>query len=716
MKTNNIEICIIDNNVSSDTEKTVLSLQEQCNYPIEVIKNEDDNMLLKKHSTSNKWIIFINGGALLKERSIDTLIANTKNNIEWVYCSNTSYESVINSICYNNQPIYNDLLLMVKGSALKKIKFEINRENKSSIILEIAIRLRNNKNRVETNECLLSSDNRYMLNPQRIKCLSAICFKDNESTLSNKKYVIYKNFLSDNYDLKVLEGLTVVKSNNADISKLELDNYYKCKYINIDDNCAFSELIKKITRCKNNLICYVGSTPKDISIKQINNMLFYANNDNSGFVFPYESIEDGNNYSDIWFSSKNALLKLKNVSYKKDQCSTYSFEDYMFYFELIGLKSVSIDSCENVRDVRPYNLLPKKHVLALFHELSLTGAPIVFIPIIKYLIDLGYNIYAISMADGPLKQQLVDLGIPVAILDKQNNKTHWDVLQNKFNFVFANTIVTYKHVYKISKTGLPVIWWIHDAAEGYKGYLEKELPINYPKNVKIYAVSEYAKKVLNHYRPKYNVGLLQYGLDDKSAEIGNNNPFDIYNNKHIFVCSGTIEERKGQDVLAEAIRLLDKKEINDSLFVFIGGVISKKVYNSLLKLQQEYPNNVIIRKPIPHNEVLKYYKYADAVICSSLDDPFPTVMAETMMLSGICICSENTGFASIIENNKNGYVYKNNDPKLLANCISRVIKNKNNISIRKLSRNTFEHYLLLESVKETIQSIIKEIDCFNGIK
>ena len=90
------------------------------------------------------------------------------------------------------------------------------------------------------------------------------------------------------------------------------------------------------------------------------------------------------------------------------------------------------------------------------------------------------------------------------------------------------------------------------------------------------------------------------------------------------------------------------------------------------------------------------------MICSSRDDPLPTFMAETMMVSGVCICSENTGTAAVIEDGVNGYVYHNDDPEELADCICRVERCNDLSALRAASRKTFEEVFSLEIFKNNL--------------
>ena len=707
MKTNNIEICIIDSNVYSDTENTFLSLKKQSCLSITLFSTLiKDNKLFKAYFKSSKTIIFINGGTILQDGAINTLIS-LSNRVEknWIYSSKTKYERTINDICYGRQLMYDDFVLMVKGTIFKKINFEVNRNNVNSVIVDILIRLEKLEGGLETDTCLVSSDKSYRISPSYVQYLSAIHSDNSANVLMHKQVGTYINCLANTDNCFVTNSITVILPNNADIDVGWLNEYYNCTFIKTDYPFARSRIVNKIINTKNRFVCYIGKNLDSIDVDKLNKMLFYASRENAGFIFSYESSDN----KKIWFSSADTFKCIKNIKQTNDMISSYAFDDILFYLELIGKENVSIDSNDIVRRINLYEDRPKKHILAFFHELSLTGAPIVFVPAIKYLCSIGYDVFAISLKDGPVKKQIVSSGISTAIIDETTSKLNWHVVKKYYDFVFANTIVLYEHINNMSKSNIPALWWIHDAEEGYKNHLKDDLPITYPKNIKIYAVSEYAKMVLNRYRPKYNVQILQYGLEDKSNVITNVNPFDNYINKHIFVCSGSIEKRKGQNILAESIYLLNKKDLESSVFIFIGKVISKEIYKVLSELKNKYPDNIEISRPISHNEALAYYKYADAVICPSIDDPFPTVMAETMMLSSICICSDNTGFASMIENGENGYVYKNNNPKQLANRISKVINEDDVYTIKKASRRTYESSLTIDASKKTIDKIIKNI-------
>lgn len=352
-----------------------------------------------------------------------------------------------------------------------------------------------------------------------------------------------------------------------------------------------------------------------------------------------------------------------------------------------------------------------KKVLILSHELSLTGAPIVLVQAAKILKHLGWTPVVISPTNGDVRADFEAAGIPVIICGNMEDDLTWTSFIGGFDLLLVNTIVPWPQIKLLGSMNIPVLWWLHDARFGYEIYLWKVLPNTVGNNIHIYSVSEYARKVLATFRPKYTSGLLAYGLDDVADSVSDKNPFASLDKKHVFVSVGSIIDRKGQDILTEAIELLPEEILSDSMFYIIGKAIDCNIFEYVERSVAAHPDSVTYIESIPHDEIMNYYKYATAVICPSRDDPLPTYMSETMMLSGLCICSANTGTAAVIENGVNGWVYHNDDPAQLAECICDVLKVENVADIKKAARKTFEENFTTNSFEKNIAKCIDE--CMN---
>lgn len=342
-----------------------------------------------------------------------------------------------------------------------------------------------------------------------------------------------------------------------------------------------------------------------------------------------------------------------------------------------------------------------RKLFVLSHELSLTGAPIVLAQAVRILKEAGWQIVVASPTDGMLRREFLREGIPVLILGNMDRSSDWLRCVSGCDLVLVNTIVPFRQIEQLQGTGLPVLWWLHDAKSGYEDYLRHVLPETVGDNIHIFSVSQYADDAVKRYRPRYNTQLLLYGLKDEAPRV-NAAAHPVGNGRKVFVSVGTVIKRKGQDILVRAIRLLPEDVRSRCLFLFIGKNIDESIFRQIKALEQEFPGDVRQIDMVPHDDIFNLYQQAAAVICSSRDDPLPTFMAETMMVSGVCICSENTGTAAVIEDGVNGYVYHRDDPRELADCIRRVAECGELDALRETSRKTFEDVFSMDVFRKNL--------------
>lgn len=349
-----------------------------------------------------------------------------------------------------------------------------------------------------------------------------------------------------------------------------------------------------------------------------------------------------------------------------------------------------------------------KKAYVLTHELSLTGAPIVLTHAVRILKKAGWDILIVSPEDGTLRETFLNEGLPVMIQRNMDESTEWIETAKKFDLVFVNTIVPFKQIEQLRDVEVPVLWWLHDARSGYEDCLQFVLPDTIGKNIHVYSVSQYADDAVRAFRPNYKTDLLLYGLKDEAFACQDTYEVPGLNGRFLFVNVGTVIRRKGQDIMTKAIRMLPEHIRKQCLFLFIGKCIDEDIFEFVKDLEKDFPEEVRQIDAIPHADIFKLYKQADAVVCSSRDDPLPTFMSETMMVSGVCICSENTGTAAVIQNGINGYVYKNDSPAELARCIRQVIECKDAEMLKIQSRKTFEDIFSMEIFEKNLLNCVSE--------
>lgn len=351
-------------------------------------------------------------------------------------------------------------------------------------------------------------------------------------------------------------------------------------------------------------------------------------------------------------------------------------------------------------------------VLLLSHEMSRTGAPIALLNMAKQLKKEGIFLTVLSPQDGAMVQDFVAEDIAVVIDSSIGGNTEWLNWASDFDLIIVNTVVPYHNIEQLKQTGIPVLWWIHDGEMSFQLGANALLPKELTDNIHVYAGGQYACDIVNHYRPAYGARNLLYNVPDLMAEGEKKLLYEIPNpaGRKIVSTIGSVDKRKGQDVLADAIRLLDKEEREKCLFVFIGKGNDEAVYQKVQDLKNDFPNDVLLITEVTHSEIVDVYKQSEVVICASRDDPMPVFMTECLMLSVPVICSTNIGTYALLQDGKNGLTFKSEDVEGLRDKIRFAIHNEDELKqIGKCGREVYENNFTDEAFSKALKQVIENL-------
>lgn len=380
------------------------------------------------------------------------------------------------------------------------------------------------------------------------------------------------------------------------------------------------------------------------------------------------------------------------------------FNNFINFFEQNLIK------IENEEILFKELLSKKKLIILVSHELDLTGAPIAIQYFAEALIDNGMCPLIISPHDGRLKNVLIEKSIPVAVIPDIYQSNFISDNSSVFDLVVVNTIVGSPLVSKLSGLDIPVLWWVHEAEISYHPDQLKTMPESLEGNISVYCGGSYAAKMLQKYRPLYNIKELLYTVPDFSKDISSSTQYTIEhrNGRKVFCCIGTIMARKGQDILCQAIEKLTIEEIENSLFYFVGNKVDSNIYQRIENIIAKYPDNIRYLEFLTPNELHSLYNQMDCLICPSRDDPMPIVVTDSLILSKTVICSENTGSASLLTKEKAGLIYHNNSSSELSKCIKEIL-NKDNSKYNENARIIYDKYFSKEIFNKEISKIYKQI-------
>lgn len=348
-----------------------------------------------------------------------------------------------------------------------------------------------------------------------------------------------------------------------------------------------------------------------------------------------------------------------------------------------------------------------RKILLLSQDMTLGGPAIALFHAAKVLLEQGYLVVYASMLDGPLREKLLESNIPVVVDVNLQIETMEDAdWTSHFSLLFCNTINF--HVFLLKRTtNIPVIWWLHDSEFFYHGIKSETLRSINTNNLKVCSVGPIPERAMHNIWTELSIGRLLYGVKDSVGDIGR-----IRKNgekKVCFVTIGYIENRKGQDILVEAIRLIPPNIREKAEFYFIGQNAS--VFAQKLIKETRDISEIVITGPVDREKIDKILDCADVMICPSREDPMPTVAAEAMMHGVPCIVSDVTGTAEYIENGINGFVFPVEDMQELSREIIWTVLNKEKICNMGINaRLIYEKIFSIDAFKN---NIVKLIDCFN---
>jgi len=185
--------------------------------------------------------------------------------------------------------------------------------------------------------------------------------------------------------------------------------------------------------------------------------------------------------------------------------------------------------------------------------------------------------------------------------------------------------------------------------------------------------------------------------------------FNIPNNKFIFSIIGRIQNGKGQDIAILAFKKIKNK--HNSILLIIGDPTFKedKEYYEYLKELAQAEENIIFtgfRKDIP---VLM--KASDVIIhASKIAETFGIAIVEGMMSKRPVIASAQGGPLEIIDNGKNGFLYKPENYEELSKIMDKLFEDKFLYSqIASEAYKKAKEYFTMEVSIGNLEKIISKI-------
>jgi GT2 family glycosyltransferase/glycosyltransferase involved in cell wall biosynthesis len=307
-------------------------------------------------------------------------------------------------------------------------------------------------------------------------------------------------------------------------------------------------------------------------------------------------------------------------------------------------------------------------LLFVSHDLSRSGAPMVLLHLGRALVRLGHAVTILSPTDGRLREELEEAGVQVIVSPLALEAPYaLDDIFERFDAILPNTVLAWRVVLAARALDKPVIWLIQEsyygltAIRGLAGAIQALVladEVVFPSS-----------KTLKMYR-EFDVGNMSselYGIDPPA--VPHQRPSLRDDVLHI-VTLGSIEPRKGQDVLVTAFRKLPRHVRDRCELHLLGRFLDPMFADTLRGVASSLP--VHLHGEVSPGEALAFIDRCDILVCPSRDETGPLAVMEAMALGKPVVSTAVGAVPELIEDGVNGLMAEPGDVPSLITALERV--------------------------------------------
>ena len=311
----------------------------------------------------------------------------------------------------------------------------------------------------------------------------------------------------------------------------------------------------------------------------------------------------------------------------------------------------------------------------------------------------------------PGKNRVVYLGGWSVILEILQNKYDVIIFKGGTRFIGPVCVISAK------LRGIKIILWEQNSFNTTNTFFKKlfkKLYINDKIFDKFIAYGSHVKELILNFNPdsanKIELAFSAINNDKfrkRYEKLKNKRKLirkklNINENEKIVLFIGRFVKEKNLFNLINAMNLIKKSNKNIKCIMVGNGNFEKEIKEKVDNLKL---NDVV--KIVEFQQLKKltmFYALADVFVIPSAFDHWPIVAAEAMNFALPVVTSDKAGIKDIIENGQNGYIYKVNNDKQLADSIIKALKNRKKFGIN--AYQTIEK-INFDQVCETLVSAVK---------
>lgn len=350
----------------------------------------------------------------------------------------------------------------------------------------------------------------------------------------------------------------------------------------------------------------------------------------------------------------------------------------------------------------------RKRVLLVTPELQYTGAVQSFRRICITLKNNGYLVDVWSYREGPFIEEFDKIGTRVKIVPEESVDLNYLKKEvSKYNLIIANTINTFRMIvadelvptilYVREAHNLPDFFWKAGREEALRG------------SKRLYCVSEYAQDFISQYNS--SVRVVHNFVDDVFDSCGS--VLDKTEDEVVrFLALGTIEKRKGYDILIDAFLSLPEALRRKCELHFAGRLWegAKDFYPGVLDKANVHDNIFYHGELRKRSDIHQLIADCDVVVVPSRDESCSLTALEGAMMARPLILSANVGAKYVLDESC-GWIVETANVDALADAFAAAVGQADSLSqmgvaarSNYLATSTYEIYQssILEMVADNI--------------
>jgi D-inositol-3-phosphate glycosyltransferase len=346
-------------------------------------------------------------------------------------------------------------------------------------------------------------------------------------------------------------------------------------------------------------------------------------------------------------------------------------------------------------------------LLAFTHMLVHGGGSLYLLELLRRLQTThGFACEVVTLADGPLRTELEDLGIPVHVTDSfpitsvERYEGHMAELvawaaPARFDALLANTLASFPGADLATRLQIPCIWAVHESfplpmfwhtsypAGALHPYVRERAEHALRSTAAVVFEAEATRRLLLPQGDPDRLLTLPYGIELGALDIaaGHNerdrlrSALDIHEDARVVLCLGSIEPRKSQTMLAAAFAQVAAGH-PDAQLVLVGETDHAYAAQYTAALR-EYVRRAGLEQRVRIEPVTgdpySWHAVADLLVCASDVESLPRAILEAMALDTPVLSTRVFGVPDLIEDGRTGYLCDTRDVGDLARGLERVL-------------------------------------------